>query len=172
MMMNQEEEETLMINISGHRFETLPKTLEKFPETLLGSQRREVFFNHLTKEYFFDRDPDIFRHILNFYRTGNLHFPIDECISSYIEELRFFGIPCQLISDCCSQRFFISKRQNEERLLSIKSSLNLNEPSTLRKKLWKAFEYPRSSTRAMILYCVIALFIILPVLSKVVATRE
>lgn len=69
------EDEKLIINISGHRFETWRNTLEKYPDTLLGSNEREFFFDEETKEYFFDRDPDIFRHILNYYRTGKLHYP-------------------------------------------------------------------------------------------------
>uniref|UniRef100_A0A8R1HIU4 Ion_trans domain-containing protein n=1 Tax=Caenorhabditis japonica TaxID=281687 RepID=A0A8R1HIU4_CAEJA len=66
-------DEKLAINISGRRFETWKNTLEKFPETLLGSNEKEFFYDEDTGEYFFDRDPDIFRHILTFYRTGKLH---------------------------------------------------------------------------------------------------
>ncbi|PIO66718.1 K+ channel tetramerization domain protein, partial [Teladorsagia circumcincta] len=66
-------DEKLSINISGRKFETWKNTLEKFPETLLGSNEKEFFYDEDTGEYFFDRDPDIFRHILTFYRTGKLH---------------------------------------------------------------------------------------------------
>ena len=66
------EDEKLVVNISGRRFETWQNTLEKYPDTLLGSNERDFFFDEETKEYFFDRDPDIFRHILNYYRTGKL----------------------------------------------------------------------------------------------------
>lgn len=66
-------DEKLSINISGRKFETWRNTLEKFPETLLGSNEKEFFYDEETGEYFFDRDPDIFRHILTFYRTGKLH---------------------------------------------------------------------------------------------------
>ena len=51
----------LVINISGRKFETWQNTLEKYPDTLLGSNERDFFYEEETDEYFFDRDPDIFR---------------------------------------------------------------------------------------------------------------
>ena len=46
-----------MVNISGRRFETWQNTLEKYPDTLLGSNERDFFYEEDAKEYFFDRDP-------------------------------------------------------------------------------------------------------------------
>lgn len=66
------EDDKFIINVSGRKFETWQKTVEKYPESLLGSNEREFFFDEKRKEYFFDRDPEIFRHILNYYRTGKL----------------------------------------------------------------------------------------------------
>uniref|UniRef100_A0A3B4Z570 Potassium channel tetramerisation-type BTB domain-containing protein n=1 Tax=Stegastes partitus TaxID=144197 RepID=A0A3B4Z570_9TELE len=62
----------IVLNVSGTKFQTWRDTLERYPDTLLGSTERDFFFHQETNEYFFDRDPDIFRHILNFYRTGKL----------------------------------------------------------------------------------------------------
>ena len=39
------------------RFETWQNTLEKYPDTLLGSNERDFFYEEDAKEYFFDRDP-------------------------------------------------------------------------------------------------------------------
>lgn len=69
-MKEKEADEKLRINVSGRCFETWRHTLEKYPDTLLGSNEKEFFYNDEAKEYFFDRDPDIFRHVLNYYRTG------------------------------------------------------------------------------------------------------
>lgn len=55
------------------------------------------------QEYFFDRDPEMFRHILNFYRTGKLHYPRHECIQAFDEELAFYGIVPEIIGDCCME---------------------------------------------------------------------
>ena len=43
------------------------------------------------------QDPEMFRHILNYYRTGKLHFPRHECIALFDEELTFFGIQPDII---------------------------------------------------------------------------
>ena len=51
------EDEKLVVNISGRRFETWQNTLEKYPDTLLGSNERDFFYEEDAKEYFFDRDP-------------------------------------------------------------------------------------------------------------------
>uniref|UniRef100_A0A0N4V818 BTB domain-containing protein n=1 Tax=Enterobius vermicularis TaxID=51028 RepID=A0A0N4V818_ENTVE len=110
-------DEKLLINISGRRFETWKNTLEKYPETLLGSSEKEFFLDEETNEYFFDRDPDIFRHILTFYRTGKLHYPRNECLVAYDEELAFFGIMPDLISDCCYEDYKDKKRENQERMM-------------------------------------------------------
>jgi len=63
------------INVSGHRFETWRHTLDKYPDTLLGSDEKEFFYDDQLDEYFFDRDPELFRSVLAFYRTGKLHYP-------------------------------------------------------------------------------------------------
>ena len=63
------------INVSGHRFETWRHTLDKYPDTLLGSDEKEFFYDDEFDEYFFDRDPELFRSVLAFYRTGKLHYP-------------------------------------------------------------------------------------------------
>lgn len=53
------EDEKMLINVSGRRFETWRNTLEKYPDTLLGSTEREFFYDEETCEYFFDRDPEV-----------------------------------------------------------------------------------------------------------------
>ncbi|VDO92838.1 unnamed protein product [Soboliphyme baturini] len=166
-------DEKLRINVSGRRFETWKTTLEKYPETLLGSQEREFFYDDEAKEYFFDRDPDIFRHILTFYRTGKLHFPKNECLLAYDEELTFFGIMADLISDCCYEEYKDKKRENKERLMEEKSeseTQNAIPQRTVREKMWRAFEDPHSSTPALVFYYVTGFFIAVSVLSNIVET--
>ncbi|XP_031696446.1 potassium voltage-gated channel subfamily D member 1-like [Anarrhichthys ocellatus] len=96
-------DEILYVNVSGVRFQTWKNTLDRYPETLLGSSEKEFFYNEDTQEYFFDRDPEMFRHILNFYRTGKLHYPRNECIQAFDEELAFYGIVPEIIGDCCME---------------------------------------------------------------------
>jgi potassium voltage-gated channel Shal-related subfamily D member 2 len=155
------EDEKININVSGRRFETWRNTLEKYPDTLLGSNEREFFYDEEAKEYFFDRDPDIFRHILNYYRTGKLHYPRHECLLSYDEELSFFGILFDVIGDCCYEDYRDRKRENAERLLDDKLSENngdqkLEKLTNIRERSWRAFENPHTSTSGESLKVVIS----------------
>ncbi|KAI8504040.1 Potassium voltage-gated channel sub D member 1 [Branchiostoma belcheri] len=63
------------INVGGTLFVTSRKIFDRFPDSLLGSDEKDYFYNAETDEYVFDRDPDIFRYILTYYRTGHLHYP-------------------------------------------------------------------------------------------------
>ena len=162
----------MRINVSGRFFDTWRHTLEKYPDTLLGSNEKEFFFDDDSKEYFFDRDPEIFRHILNYYRTGKLHYPKHECIQAYDEELAFFGIMPDIIGDCCYEDYRDRKRENSERLMEDKDSQegdNLPHLS-LREKMWRAFENPHTSTSALVFYYVTGFFIAISVLANVVET--
>jgi len=38
-------DERIWFNVSGQRFETWPQTLQKYPDTLLGSDEKEYFFD-------------------------------------------------------------------------------------------------------------------------------
>jgi potassium voltage-gated channel Shal-related subfamily D member 2 len=92
------------------------QTLEKFPDTLLGSDERDYFYDDETGEYFFDRDPDMFRHVLAYYRSGHLHFPRQECVSAFEDEMSFFGIQSDVIGDCCYEEYRDRRREHAERL--------------------------------------------------------
>ncbi|KAL3069688.1 hypothetical protein niasHS_015922 [Heterodera schachtii] len=162
----------LVINVSGRRFETWKYTLERFPETLLGSSEKEFFYDESAGEYFFDRDPELFRHILAFYRTGKLHYPKTECLVAYDDELAFFGIMPDLISDCCYEEYKDKKRENQERLMEerIDAPDKRKKDLTLQQKLWTAFENPHTSSVALVFYYVTGFFIAVSVLCNIIET--
>ena len=97
--------EKLRLNISGRHYEAWLQTIERFPDTLLGSEERDYFRDADTGEYFFDRDPDLFRYILNYYRTGRIHLPRGVCFAAFLDELAFFGIRNDVIADCCHEDY-------------------------------------------------------------------
>ncbi|XP_055338381.1 potassium voltage-gated channel protein Shal-like [Paramacrobiotus metropolitanus] len=163
----------VVINVSGRVFVTRRSTLEKHPNTLLGSSEREFFYDEDTAEYYFDRDPEMFRHILNYYRTGKLHFPKHECIALFDEELTFFGIQPDIIGDCCYEDYRDRKRENNERLTDDKLDEGANEakvPLRLREKMWRAFENPHVGTAALTFYYVTGFFIAVSVIAHIVET--
>ncbi|CAO2602697.1 Potassium voltage-gated channel subfamily D member 2 [Lemmus lemmus] len=164
----------IVLNVSGTRFQTWQDTLERYPDTLLGSSERDFFYHPETQQYFFDRDPDIFRHILNFYRTGKLHYPRHECISAYDEELAFFGLIPEIIGDCCYEEYKDRRRENAERLQDDADTDNTGESAlptmTARQRVWRAFENPHTSTMALVFYYVTGFFIAVSVIANVVET--
>ena len=58
----------ILLNVGGRLFETWEDNFNNHPDTLLGSSEKELYYNSLSKAYVFDRDPQMFRHILNYYR--------------------------------------------------------------------------------------------------------
>ncbi|XP_017158478.1 A-type voltage-gated potassium channel KCND2 isoform X1 [Poecilia reticulata] len=164
----------IVLNVSGTKFQTWRDTLERYPDTLLGSSERDFFFHEERNEFFFDRDPDIFRHVLNFYRTGKLHYPRQECISAYDEELAFFGIVPEIIGDCCYEDYKDRRRENQERIQddeeSEQSSDLMPADANFRETMWRAFENPHTSTMALVFYYVTGFFIAVSVMANVVET--
>ncbi|KAK3731141.1 hypothetical protein QZH41_018343 [Actinostola sp. cb2023] len=61
----------VLLKVGGRIFETWEENLKKHPSTLLGSKEKELYFNPMTNMYIFDRDPQMFRHILNYYSYGD-----------------------------------------------------------------------------------------------------
>ncbi|XP_075900126.1 A-type voltage-gated potassium channel KCND2 [Nelusetta ayraudi] len=170
-----ERRDTLVtLNVSGTRFQTWRETLERYPDTLLGSSEREFFFREEQGEFFFDRDPELFRHVLNFYRTGKLHYPRQECISAYDEELTFFGIVPEIIGDCCYEEYKDRRRENQERLQDDEEAEQGGEAApaelSLRENMWRSFENPHTSTMALVFYYVTGFFIAVSVLANVAET--
>ncbi|XP_041037372.1 potassium voltage-gated channel subfamily D member 1 [Carcharodon carcharias] len=168
-------DEMLVVNVSGRRFQTWKDTLDRYPDTLLGSSEKEFFFSEDTQEYFFDRDAEMFRHILNFYRTGKLHYPRHECIAAFDEELAFFGVVPEIIGDCCMEEYRDRKKENAERLAEDTEAEHavdapLPPNSTGRQRLWRAFENPHTSTVALVFYYVTGFFIAVSVIANVVET--
>ncbi|XP_053551487.1 potassium voltage-gated channel subfamily D member 1 isoform X1 [Bombina bombina] len=168
-------DEILVVNVSGRKFQTWKNTLDRYPDTLLGSTEKDFFFNQDTQEYFFDRDPEMFRHILNFYRTGKLHYPRHECIQAFDEELSFYGIIPEIIGDCCLEEYRDRKKENLERLAEDTEAENPSDAplapnSTMRQQLWRAFENPHTSTMALVFYYVTGFFIAVSVIANVVET--
>ncbi|KAJ7383877.1 hypothetical protein OS493_025201 [Desmophyllum pertusum] len=133
----------ITINVSGRRYCTRDSTLKKYPNTLLGSEAIKLYFDDDKKEYFLDRDPHMFRYILNFYRDGKLHYSYDDCLGAFHEELRFYGIDMDNLSECCWEECYnLSNKmcpQNQEPPKCAYSELR-RDKSFLRKWFWNLLE--------------------------------
>ena len=124
------------INISGKKYETQESTLAKYPETLLALPQRELFFDSLNGEYFFDRNRKAFGAILTYCQTGVLVKPANLDDRIFAAELRFFGFEAE------SQAHIPSNPINESEMILPKNKIL--------RKLWMLFEFPDTSFVARI----------------------
>ena len=69
---SSEDEDVITLNVGGVRHETKITTLLKKPETRLYSVAEAAKASG-KREFFFDRNPQIFPCILNYYRIGNIY---------------------------------------------------------------------------------------------------
>ena len=53
--------------------------------------------------YYFNRNPLLFVHIIDFYRTGMLHFPHQYCWTSVADELAYWRIDTSFLAECCQK---------------------------------------------------------------------
>uniref|UniRef100_A0A3B1J4W8 Potassium voltage-gated channel, Shaw-related subfamily, member 3a n=2 Tax=Astyanax mexicanus TaxID=7994 RepID=A0A3B1J4W8_ASTMX len=98
--------EKIVINCGGIRHETYRSTLKTLPGTRLSWLTEPDAFSNFdydpkSDEFFFDRHPNTFAFILNYYRTGKLHCPSDVCGPLFEEELAFWGIDETDVEACC-----------------------------------------------------------------------
>ncbi|KAI9141935.1 BTB/POZ protein [Paraphysoderma sedebokerense] len=68
-----ENEERVILNVGGIKYETFVSTLLKYPDSLLGTmfneRNRQLAKPDAKNEYFFDRNGQIFTVVLDFYRS-------------------------------------------------------------------------------------------------------
>ncbi|XP_071107814.1 potassium voltage-gated channel protein Shaw-like [Haliotis cracherodii] len=138
---------TVTLNVSGKKF-TIGKTiLERFPDTMLGRLTIESpHYDPSSDEFFFDRNPKMVLPMLDLYRTGELHLPSNLCTFTIKNELRFWELKEDLISECCWKKY-VAAVEDMKAVDIIEKSLydHLSEkPSTLnaKHKIWMTLEYP------------------------------
>lgn len=112
-------ETRLYLNVGGQRHETFVSTLASIPDTRLAWIAERALKDPRPlgqkREFFFDRNPAVFTHILNYYRTGKLHCPRDVCGPLFEEELNFWGLDEKQIETCCWAKYD-EHRDAEEKL--------------------------------------------------------
>lgn len=91
---NHKECERVIINVSGLQFETQLRTLNQFPDTLLGDPARRIkHFDPVHNEYFFDRYRPCFEAILYYYQSGGrLNRPMNVPLDIFSEEVKFWEL--------------------------------------------------------------------------------
>ncbi|KAB0793700.1 hypothetical protein PPYR_13320 [Photinus pyralis] len=194
-LINMDAENRVVLNVGGIRHETYKATLKKIPATRL-SRLTEALANYdpILNEYFFDRHPGVFAQVLNYYRTGKLHYPSDVCGPLFEEELEFWGLDANQVEPCCWMTYTQHRDTQETLAVLDRLDLDTEKPSdeeiarkfgfeedyykgTLswwqhtKPKIWSLFDEPYSSTAAKIIGVMSVFFICVSILSFCLKTH-
>ena len=167
-------ENRVILNVGGIRHETYKATLKKIPATRL-SRLTEALANYdaVLNEYYFDRHPGVFAQVLNYYRTGKLHYPTDVCGPLFEEELEFWGLDSNQVEPCCWMTYTTHRDTQETLQILDRLDLDTDKPTEedimkkfgleeeykqnqlscwqkVKPKVWALFDEPYSSTGAKV----------------------
>nr|XP_033817808.1 potassium voltage-gated channel subfamily C member 1-like isoform X1 [Geotrypetes seraphini] len=194
-----EDSDKIVINVGGVRHETYRSTLKTLPGTRLSWLTEPDAFSNFdydakADEFFFDRHPQVFAYVLNYYRTGKLHCPADVCGPLYEEELAFWGIDETDVEACCWMNYrqhrdaeealdsFETPEPTEEeeegvggdlrRLCLQEDGRRLSWWKRLQPKVWALFEDPYSSKAARYIAFASLFFILISITTFCLETHE
>uniref|UniRef100_A0A668TN80 Potassium voltage-gated channel subfamily A member 10 n=1 Tax=Oreochromis aureus TaxID=47969 RepID=A0A668TN80_OREAU len=147
-------DQKVIINIAGLRFETQLKTLDQFPETLLGDPlKRMEYFDPMRNEYFFDRNRPSFDGILYYYQSGGkVRRPANVPLDVFADEILFYELGNEAM-----EQF----REDEGFLKDVEIPLPSND---VYRQFWLLFEYPESSNAARGVALVSVLVIVISII--------
>ncbi|XP_053378899.1 potassium voltage-gated channel protein Shaw-like isoform X2 [Mercenaria mercenaria] len=177
--------ETLIFNIGGVRFETYKSTLFRLPNSpLANSKFLKEHFRPEKNEYFFDRDPDVFRATLNYLRTGELHIPSYICGPAAKNELEFWGVKPNKIEKCCWTNYndwnstleALNQLEHDRKgsLLTVEVDKNKTKTwwNTHQPKIWNFLNNPDVSFLAKLFGFLSLFFVVLSIFSFVAGTTS
>uniref|UniRef100_A0A182F5V3 Uncharacterized protein n=1 Tax=Anopheles albimanus TaxID=7167 RepID=A0A182F5V3_ANOAL len=186
---------SFLLALACCRYETYKATLKKIPATRL-SRLTEALANYdpVLNEYFFDRHPGVFAQVLNYYRTGKLHYPTDVCGPLFEEELEFWGLDSNQVEPCCWSTYSVHRDTQSTLAILDKLELDDEQPSEeaiarlfgfeeallngeltcwqrTKPKIWALFDEPSSSAGAKIVAGISVFFICISVISFCLKTH-
>ncbi|CAI2340807.1 unnamed protein product [Caenorhabditis sp. 36 PRJEB53466] len=187
-------EHRVILNVGGIRHETYSHVLKKIPATRLSRLTPNLAnYDPVLNEYFFDRHPGVFSMILNYYRTGKLHYPTNVCGPLFEEELEFWGLDANQVEPCCWMTY--TQHRDTQDTLAVIESLDLDgDPPTqeeiakkfgweddyytgnmsqwqrLKPRVWALFDEPWSSKYARVISFISVAFILASTCSFILKT--
>lgn len=163
----------ILLKVGGRLFETWEDNLDNHPDTLLGSPEKELFYDPRTRTYVFDRDPEMFRNILNYYRLGRLHYSSEYCADEFRDELSFFRISINAVANCCWDDYRQPKKIRIDKVFKLEDpheKIEVVKGLRLRKQIWNIFENPHESHLGAAWYYFSGLMIALSIVCTVAET--
>eukprot|EP00794_Sanderia_malayensis_P000584 gene584-1244_t len=159
----------IKIKIRRTTYETYLSTLQRFPNTLLGSTRKRLLYydDYTDCIVFNDRSTCAFDSILYYYQSyGSLIRPPWLTMQDFERECRFFDIEETAITRMKEREGYFRVENEDDKAEKRRYELS----SSCRNKLWLFFEYPESSFLAHAFAIISFLFIALSVSLTCVTT--
>lgn len=130
------QKDKIVINVGGALYETLESTLNKYPETLLGSnEKRSLLIDKHKNEIFLNRNRSAFEAILFYYQSsGNLVRPAFLPMIDFVDECAFYDIPEDAIKKMKTRECYLHKRR---KILPPREKY-----SRMKESCWTFFDHP------------------------------
>lgn len=99
-------ENTVVINISGTKFEVSVNTFNNMMSTESDAKLKlDILKENNPSCYFLERNFGVFTAVLSYFQGNGLHVPALTCIAEFKKELDFWGIDPQEIEPCCYSKY-------------------------------------------------------------------
>ncbi|KAM3855829.1 voltage-gated potassium channel regulatory subunit KCNF1 [Vipera latastei] len=163
------EEMEIIVNVGGVRQVLYGDHLNQYPNTRLAelvnclSGGYDTIFSLCDdydpgkREFYFDRDPDAFKCIIEVYDFGEVHMKKGICPICFKNEMEFWKVDLKFLDDCCKAHLSEKKEELEEiarRVQLILDDLGMdsseNSWTKCKKCIWKFLEKPESSYPARV----------------------
>ncbi|XP_059368553.1 potassium voltage-gated channel subfamily F member 1-like isoform X2 [Carassius carassius] len=165
------EETEIAVNIGGVKHILHGDVLNRYPETRLAelvnratdSTHEDLCalcddYDDLKREFYFDRDPEAFKCILELYYYGEIHIKRGICPMRFMREMDYWEIDEEYLDECCISS--LNEVQTElaeiaEKVKTILDDLEDDVRVTRGQKcqalLWKLMEKPESSLASRVI---------------------
>uniref|UniRef100_A0A671MW60 Potassium voltage-gated channel, delayed-rectifier, subfamily S, member 3b n=1 Tax=Sinocyclocheilus anshuiensis TaxID=1608454 RepID=A0A671MW60_9TELE len=142
------EEDLVNLNVGGIQHKVERCVLLRFPNTRVGQLIQccsdaailELCddYSPAEQEYYFDRSPQVFHCVLNFYRTGHFHALEELCVFCFSQEIEYWGIGELDLEACCLDWFLERKHDREQNACGRSSNATSSgEISVVGSDLWR-----------------------------------
>ncbi|KAL0164789.1 hypothetical protein M9458_040542, partial [Cirrhinus mrigala] len=175
------EETEIAVNIGGVKHILYGDLLNQYPETRLAelvnratdSTQEDLCalcddYDVSKREFYFDRDPEAFKCILELYYHGEIHMKRGICPMHFMREMDFWGIDAEYLDECCISSLNELETELKEIAEKVKTILDdLEDDATLTRAqrcqafLRRLMEKPESSLAARVIAVVSFVLILL-----------
>lgn len=177
------------VNVGGLNFTIKWSVIEKLPNTRLGKIRyasnlQEIVnlcdeINVKNNEIYFDRTSRGFESIIDYYYADYLHLDPNNCVVSFFQELKFWGLERCAFDTCCNFKFHQLKEEVEAHIEQVQHFENRNENSRpifggccpkWRQIVWDIMENPETSFMAKTVTLISIAFVLISTFCLVIST--